>query len=221
MKSTPSETKITSRRLLNAMLISLCVASGALALCAMCGCHRASPLDQKVPAKSPIDLTWWRLNKRESLNQDQWSDLDDAIQEIKIRMMIDKIASGSTAVDEAMRERIDNRAVREILQIGFRSKYDRLNIERAQLEVLMHENADVRTRPGDTESAEELRYRRKAQSDDLEILTKKIAQCESKLQLYDPDFGHNQPNKALVPTVMSVTPAADAPVAPATTAAHL
>jgi len=29
------------------------------------------------------------------------------------------------------------------------------------------------------------------------------------------------PNKALVPTVMSVTPAADAPVAPATTAAHL
>jgi hypothetical protein len=136
-------------------------------------------------------------------------------------MMIDKIASGSTAVDEAMRERIDNRAVREILQIGFRSKYDRLNIERAQLEVLIHENADVRTRPGDTESAEELRYRRKAQSDDLEILTKKIAQCESKLQLYDPDFGHNQPNKALVPTVMSVTPAADAPVAPATTAAHL
>jgi hypothetical protein len=31
----------------------------------------------------------------------------------------------------------------------------------------------------------------------------------------------NEPNKALVPTVMSVTPAADAPVAPATTAAHL
>ena len=30
-----------------------------------------------------------------------------------------------------------------------------------------------------------------------------------------------KPNKALVPTVMSVTPAADAPVAPATTAAHL
>jgi hypothetical protein len=30
-----------------------------------------------------------------------------------------------------------------------------------------------------------------------------------------------EPNKALVPTVMSVTPAADAPVAPATTAAHL
>jgi len=29
------------------------------------------------------------------------------------------------------------------------------------------------------------------------------------------------PNKALVPTVMAVTPAADAPVAPATTAAHL
>jgi len=29
------------------------------------------------------------------------------------------------------------------------------------------------------------------------------------------------PNQALVPTVMSVTPAADAPVAPATTAAHL
>jgi len=29
------------------------------------------------------------------------------------------------------------------------------------------------------------------------------------------------PNKALVPTVMSVTPAASAPVAPATTAAHL
>jgi len=32
---------------------------------------------------------------------------------------------------------------------------------------------------------------------------------------------NKEPNKALVPTVMSVTPAADAPVAPATTAAHL
>jgi hypothetical protein len=31
----------------------------------------------------------------------------------------------------------------------------------------------------------------------------------------------SEANKALVPTVMSVTPAADAPVAPATTAAHL
>jgi len=31
----------------------------------------------------------------------------------------------------------------------------------------------------------------------------------------------NEANQALVPTVMSVTPAADAPVAPATTAAHL
>ena len=34
-------------------------------------------------------------------------------------------------------------------------------------------------------------------------------------------FKPKPPNKALVPTVMSVTPAADAPVAPATTAAHL
>ena len=46
--------------------------------------------------------------------------------------------------------------------------------------------------------------------------------------LQGPDFfviekilSINEPNKALVPTVMSVTPAADAPVAPATTAAHL
>jgi hypothetical protein len=43
----------------------------------------------------------------------------------------------------------------------------------------------------------------------------------STLLFFPIEGTEKKPNKALVPTVMSVTPAADAPVAPATTAAHL
>jgi len=44
---------------------------------------------------------------------------------------------------------------------------------------------------------------------------------EDKIRAGIPQEGERTANQALVPTIVSVTPAADAPVAPATTAAHL
>ena len=172
---------------------------------ALCGCHPTNPLDRKVTASSPIDFVWWRADASGSLDREQWRDFDEAIQEIKFRMTIDHIASGGAAVDQAMRDRINGRTVREVLAIGYTSLLDRLNIERADSINVITTNARLVTRPGDTASADYLGKKRKAQSDVLEVILEKIRQAETKLKIYDPTFLGNRPDQS------PATPTAETP----------
>jgi len=171
------------------------------------GCHPVKPLDQTIPAGSSNEFTLWRKHVRQSLDAAQWADFDVAVQEIKIRMMIDRIASGGEAVDEAMRARINGSSVREVLKIGFRSKYDRLNGERSELEDVIKINAKMRTIPGHTDSEDFLREKRRLQAEDLETIMEKIRQVEAKLKIYYPEYLEKAPIQA---------PAANAPAAPVT-----
>lgn len=161
---------------------------------ALCGCHPTNPLDRKIMASSPIDFVWWRTDASGSLDREQWRDFDEAIQEIKFRMMIDHVASGGAAVDKATRDRINGRTVREVLTIGYTSMLDRLNIERAEAIKVITTNARLVTRPGDTASADYLLKKRKAQSDVLEVILEKMRQAETKLKIYDPTFAVKRPD---------------------------
>ena len=178
---------------------------------ALCGCHPANPLDQKIMASSPIDLVWWRADASGRLDREQWRDLDEAIQEIKFRIMIDHTASGSDAVDQAMRERINGRTVREVLTTGYRSRLDRLNIERAESINVITTNARLVTRPGDTASADYLRKRRKAESDALAVTLEKIRQAETKL-IRKPRFWGCSSADQSTATPTAVTPDFEPPI---------
>jgi hypothetical protein len=157
-----------------------------------------------------MDLVAWRADVGGSLDSDQWRDFDEAIREIKFRMTIDHVASGSDAVNRAMRERITGRPVREVVAIGFKSMLDRLNIERAEAIKVITTNARLITRPGDTASADYLREKRKAQSDALDAISEKIRQIEAKLKVYDPGYLPKPPDQPpAAPT--AETPESEAP----------
>lgn len=177
---------------------------------ALCGCHPSNPLDRKIVASSAIDFVGWRADAGGSLDGEQWRDLDEAIQEIKFRMTIDHIASGSDAVDNAMCERINGRTVREVLIFGYKSMLDRLNIERTESIKVISTNARLVTRPGDTASADYLREKRKVQSDALDVITNKIGQIEAKLKIYDPAFVVKPPDQPPI-TPTTETPESEAP----------
>jgi len=162
-------------------------------------------------ASSPIDLVWWRADASGRLDREQWRDLDEAIQEIKFRIMIDHTASGSDAVDQAMRERINGRTVREVLTTGYRSRLDRLNIERAESINVITTNARLVTLSGDTASADYLREKRKVQSDALNVILEKIRQVETKLKIYDPEFFVKPPDQSTA-TPTAVTPDFEPPI---------
>ena len=162
-------------------------------------------------ASTPIDFVWWRGDASKSLDREQWREFDEAIQEIKFRMTIDHIASGRDAVDQAMRERINGRTVREVLTMGYRSMLDRLDTERAESIKVITTNARLVTRPGDTASADYLRKRRKAESDALDAIVEKMRQAETMLKIYDPTYSVKPPDQPPA-THPAETPESEAPV---------
>jgi len=60
-------------------------------------------------------------------------ELDDMIQELKFSIMLNGTATGSEAIDEAVREEIDGTTLREVLQKGHQEKRERLLVEKARL----------------------------------------------------------------------------------------
>jgi hypothetical protein len=189
------------------LLVLTCLTVGA----ALCGCHPTNPLDRKIMASSPIDFMWWRADASKNLDREQWREFDEAIQEIRFRMTIDHIASGRDAVDQAMRERINGRTVREVLIMGYRSRLDRLDTERAESMKVITTNARLVTRPGDTASADYLRKRRKAESEALNAILEKIRQAETMLKIYDPTFSVKRPDQPPA-TPTAVTPEFESPI---------
>ena len=91
--------------------------------------------------------------------------VETAFQEIRIAAAAERelrrtrgepIAAGSEAIDEAVRERVDGRLLREVVQLGFELRVQRLKAELAALEDSVDKNAQLLTKPGDTESRRHL-----------------------------------------------------------------
>ncbi len=126
----------------------------------------------------------WRSHARDRLSRDECRDFDEAVQELKFRVMVDKVATGSVAIDETMREQINGHTVREVLVLGYRSLFDRLTAQKKQMEDVIYENSRMHARPGDTESAAYLRDKLQSQADQVTAVSAKLAHAEEKLQLY-------------------------------------
>ena len=170
-------------------------------VCILSGCHSGDPLDKKITAESSDDFAHSRRGVIDVLDREQMLDFDDAVQEIRLRIIIGRNATGKSLdqnlVDGGVRERINELSVREIIQIGYRSKLERLNMERLELETMIHENAVRRTRHGDTEAARFLHDLGKDQSEQLQAVLQKISKTEDRLKLYDPRSPEKKSKSAL------------------------
>jgi hypothetical protein len=138
------------------------------------GCSPVDKLDEKVLVRSPLDMVMWRANIARRQTTQERRELDDMIQELKFSVMLKGTATGSEAIEEAVREEINGRTLREILLKGHQYKRGRLLTEKSRLEVFIKDNASLRTRPGDTASADYLRRIREQQTAKLEEIDREL-----------------------------------------------
>lgn len=162
------------------------LALGLAALAGLAGCSRADRLAITVDAKSPIAFAMWRAQVGSDFAPAEWHDFDAALQEIRFQITADYQATGSEAVDAALRERINGQAVRAVLVMGTRARLRRLQGDRSELEHFLAENATLRTRPDDRESMAYLRAVHDRQAAQLVEIKTEIAIQEARLSRLVP-----------------------------------
>jgi hypothetical protein len=123
----------------------------------------------------------WRSGAAGRLAPEQLADLDEAVQEIRFHVMAQGKVSGSEAVDYEMLQAIDGQSVRRVLQRGLGWELERARAEQSALELSMRRNALMRTRPGDTASADYLSDLQDRQAVRLKAATEEVAHVRERL----------------------------------------
>ena len=118
----------------------------------------------------------------------QWRLLDRAMQEHKYKVMADRVAHGSVAIDEVFRSRINEVRLYDAIQSGLQLRLNRLLAEKAELDTATTINARLRTREGDDASAEVLSGMRRSQALRLDQLASEIAEAEEELSRLEQSF---------------------------------
>jgi hypothetical protein len=159
------------------------VTMGMLLLIGFCatGCRPTNLLDEKVDGRTPFGFVMWRAQLAEKQTPQERQELAETIQEVNYWVTTNGIATGSVAVDEAVRAEIDGVTVRELLLKGYEAKRQRLDLEKVRLEDDVATNSQLQTRPGDTDSADYLARVRQEQTDrldktirDLRVINKRL-----------------------------------------------
>jgi hypothetical protein len=153
-----------------------------IACVAFAGCARVEPMERKVRGDSGPGLLAWRAKMADELTPSQWADFNEALQEIKYRIMADGEASGSGAIEEAMLTRIDGHTVREVIITGLSLEVYRVEAERAEAAEALAHNTKLRTRKGDEDSAQYLSSVVNAQQLRLQAAMDKLAPLEERLR---------------------------------------
>jgi hypothetical protein len=148
---------------------------------AVAGCGPSDPLDGKVSANDELGLSMWRAEAARQLTPSQAADFDRAVQEMRFHIMAAGTASGSRAVEEAVLQMINGQTVRHVLQQGLGWELDRAESERSTLEAGMKTNALMRTRPGDSDSANYLADLRARQVARLQAATEEVNRARESL----------------------------------------
>lgn len=157
------------------------IVSFAFVFAAVSGCKPSDPLDERVVAGNTVALAMWRNDAPGGLTERQLADFDRAMQEIRFHVMAEGTATGSDAVQDATLQMVDRQTVRHVLQQGLGWELDRAEAERATLEAGMRTNAQMRTRAGDTDSADYLTDLRRRQVVRLKAATDEVNHARESL----------------------------------------
>ncbi len=145
------------------------------------GCQPRELAERVVTARSPIVFSIWQSRWAADAPPELRRTFEAALQDIRLQIMADREASGSEAVDAALRAKIDGRPVREVWQLGCESRLRRLRPQLAELERVIALNSLLQTRPGDDASEKYLVEVYRKQSARLEELSREIQAAEAEL----------------------------------------
>jgi len=146
------------------------------------GCTPTEPAEQKINAKSPLAFNAWQTRFASRLSPGERARFESALQEIRLRIMADREATGSDPISDALRTKIDGRPVREVLQLAVELRLARLLAEHAALNTVMRQNAMLQTRDGDKASEDYLVDFHRKQTARLEKLEAEIEASQGELE---------------------------------------
>lgn len=180
----------------------------ALGVLALVACQR-DPLDRTVSANSPTAFAVWRSGIDSDSGPELRARVNDALLEIRLKIAGDreiqrlagtKVPAVAGSVDDAVRAKVQGRRLREVIQLGYELRVERLTSELAGLQDAMHRNAGLVTRPGDVESRQHLDGLRDRQAGRVEHYKAELAAAERELK------------PLVAATGRRMIPAADAPL---------
>lgn len=105
------------------------------------GCSRGDQRFLPVSAETPGAYMRWRQAASDGIPREEWQEFDASLQEIRLQIMSDRQATGSEAIESALRARINGWNFREVLLMGDQFKFNRLEQEREQTRRVMNANA--------------------------------------------------------------------------------
>jgi hypothetical protein len=162
-----------------------CIACLSLILLAgTAGCsRRAAPLDRTVSAPTGWGYLEWRSDAFGDFPADLRQDFDAAMQELRFKAMRDG-AAGTDAIDASVAKEANGKTVREVLQLGLGAKLHRLEQQRALIDAMMDQNAQLITRPGDADSASFLETKRQDQVARRDAIATEIAALRARFNAW-------------------------------------
>ena len=104
---------------------------------------------------------------------------------MRIQVMIAREATGTEAIERAVHAKIDGQPLFDVVHTGLQQRVQRLHDEKSDLESIIRDNARLRTRHDDPESADALARVRDSQAARMEKLLHDIAAAESDLAELD------------------------------------
>lgn len=155
-------------------------------------CQRGDPLERKVSVPTPSAFAAWRWEIASEGAAPLRRQVTAALLEIRFNnegnRALDRIMAGPDAappigadVDDAIRQRIDGRTLREVLQLGTELRVRRLKSELAGLEYAVEQNSRLVTKPGDLESKHHLEGLRERQLARVAKYREELAEAERDL----------------------------------------
>lgn len=154
------------------------------------GCAPRDPLERVVSVPTSVRFATWRAHVASDSGVEMRRRVEDALQEIRLKVAGDRelkramgepVVRGSEELDEAVRQRVDGRPLREVLQLGCELRLRRLQEELAGLEDALGKNAQLVTRPGDLDSKHHLDGLRERQHVRVEKYREDLAATEREL----------------------------------------
>ncbi|HUR59418.1 MAG TPA: hypothetical protein VM029_17005 [Opitutaceae bacterium] len=145
-------------------------------------CQRTARYDEKVTAETAADFGRWQRDVQGSFKPAEWAEFEAALQDIKVRIIAHKEASGAAGVNDALRPKIHGRTVRDVLRQGYEAKLWRLNVELTELEKMIKGNATLQTNPGDSASSDYLARKLRDQADRFRKVEEEIRAAEEAVK---------------------------------------
>ena len=117
---------------------------------------------------------------------DEWREFDALLQEIRLRVTAERQASGSEAVEAAMRARIDGETFRDVLVMGYEARLKRLEPERGEVRYALDVNIQRAAIERDAGAKRDLQRMRERQEKRLQEIDAEIGAAKKRLAELKP-----------------------------------